>query len=82
MSAAYGSVTGLFADTTHGRVTKMPIIEGVLREWALEEMAAEKATLLRLVAAIIEGDVTIISDTVYCSETNYNEMRLVYRRGD
>jgi len=60
----------------------MPIIEGVLREWALEEAHAEKATLLRLVAAIIEGEITIISDTVYCSEKGYNEMTLVYRRGD
>ncbi len=58
----------------------MPIIEGVLREWAEEKIAAEKATLLRLVSAIIDGQVTVISDTPY--NEDHNEMTLVYRRDD
>ena len=58
----------------------MPIIEGVLREWAEEEMAAEKATLLRLVSAIIDRQVTVISDTPH--NEDHNEITLVYRRGD
>ena len=61
----------------------MPIIEGVLREWAEEKMAAEqKATLLRLVSAIIDGNVEIISDTPYDSAHTgrWGEITLVYRR--
>lgn len=62
----------------------MTIIEGVLREWAEEKMAAEKATLLRLVSAIIDGNVEIISDTPYDSAHTgqWNEITLVYRRDD
>ena len=63
----------------------MPIIEGVLREWAEEQMAAEqKATLLRLVSAIIDGNVEIISDTPYDSAHTglWGEITLVYRRDD
>ena len=60
----------------------MPIIEGVLREWAEEEMAAEKAALLRLVSAIIDGNVTVVSDTPYDSAHTgrWGEMTVVYRR--
>ena len=53
------------------------IVEGLLREWAEEEMAAEKAALLRLVAAIIDGQVTVVSDTPH--NEDHNEMTLVYR---
>ena len=45
-----------------------------------EEAAAEKATLLRLVSAIIDGNVEIVSDTPY--DTGWGEITLVYRRDD
>ena len=51
-------------------------------EWAEKKMAAEKATILRLISAIMDGNVEIISDKLYDSAHagQWSEMTLVYRR--